>query len=307
MKYLIYIIQSLILLMLTPLFMGIIKNLKAEIRGYKASPVLQPYYNIAKLFGKGRVLSKSSSFITIFAPAACICACITASFMVPVFFNDGNPFIGNLFVIIFLLGIVKFFITLTGLDSASAFGGMGSSRELFISMLAEPVMFLTVTFLYMETSSMNIFSISKAVTGTSGYDIANMIAAIGFAVLIVAENARMPVDNPETHLELTMIHEAMILDTSGKDLAMMELAAYIKLMVFVTIFINCFFPMGMTGTIGIVPIALSFVFYIMKVLVILGAISLIECSMAKFRLFRVPELLSAAFSLSLIAIVINFF
>jgi formate hydrogenlyase subunit 4 len=307
MKYVIYIVQSLMLLMLTPLFMGIIKNFKASIRGYKACPVLQPYYNIAKLFGKGRVLSKSSSFITLIAPAMCLCASVTAAFLVPVFFNDGNDLVGNLFVIIFLLGIVKFFMTLTGLDSASAFGGMGSSRELFISMLAEPVMFLTVAFLYLETKSMNIFGINTAVAGMSGFDVANFIAAMGFAVLLVAENARMPVDNPETHLELTMIHEAMILDTSGRDLALMELAAWVKLMVFVTIFINCFFPVGMTEAIAFVPIVLSFAAYILKVLVILAVISLFECTMAKFRLFRVPELLSAAFSLSLVAIVINFF
>ncbi|MBP1745062.1 MAG: hydrogenase [Firmicutes bacterium] len=307
MKYVIYIIQSLMLLLLTPLFMGIIKNLKASIRGYEACPVLQPYYNIAKLFEKGRVLSKSSSIITLIAPTLCLCACVTAAFMVPVFFNDGNPFVGNLFIIIFLLGIVKFFITLTGLDSASAFGGMGSSRELFISMIAEPVMFLTVAFLYMETKSLNIFAINTAVAGMAGFDVANCIAAMGFAVLLVAENARMPVDNPETHLELTMIHEAMILDTSGRDLALMELSSWIKLMVFVTIFINCFFPMGMTGAVAFVPVILSFIAYILKVLVILAVISLVECSMAKFRLFRVPELLSAAFSLSLVAIVINFF
>jgi formate hydrogenlyase subunit 4 len=306
-KYAVYFIQSLMLLMLTPLFMGVIKNIKASIKGSKACPVLQPYYNIAKLFGKGRVLSSSSSFVTQIAPGLSLCACIAAAFMVPVFFNDGNQIAGNLFVIIFLLGVVKFFMTLLGLDSASAFGGMGSSRELFISMLAEPVMFLTVTFLYMETNSMNAFGISAAVSGTTGYGIANLIAAIGFAVLIVAENARIPVDNPETHLELTMVHEAMILDTSGRDLALMELASYVKLMVFVTVFINCFFPMGMTGTFAFVPVALSFISYIAKVLVVLGAISLVECSMAKFRLFRVPELLSAAFSLSLVAIVINFF
>jgi formate hydrogenlyase subunit 4 len=184
---------------------------------------------------------------------------------------------------------------------------MGSSRELFISMLAEPVMFLTVAFLYLETKSMNIFGINTAVSGMSGFDVASFIAAMGFAVLLVAENARLPVDNPETHLELTMVHEAMILDTSGRDLALMELAAWVKLMVFVTIFINCFFPMGMTGAAAFVPVVISFAAYIFKVLVILAVISFFECTMAKFRLFRVPELLSAAFSLSLVAIVINFF
>jgi formate hydrogenlyase subunit 4 len=130
---------------------------------------------------------------------------------------------------------------------------------------------------------------------------------MAFAVLIVAENSRLPVDNPETHLELTMIHEAMILDTSGKDLALMELSSYVKLMVFITIFINCFFPFGNAVQMAPIPIIIGFATYLSKVLMVLGLISLIECVMAKFRLFRIPELLSAAFSLSLVAMVINFF
>ncbi|MHC1720122.1 MAG: respiratory chain complex I subunit 1 family protein [Clostridiaceae bacterium] len=307
MKYLLYFAQSMILLMLTPLFMGIIKSLKASIRGYMAPPIMQPYYDIKKLLSKGRVVSISSSFITGIAPVLCLSACITAVFMIPVFFNGGNSYYGNLFVIVFLLGVVKFFMSLTGLDTASAFGGMGSSRELFISMLVEPVMFIIVAFLYMETKSLNIFTITSSVAAIPEYNVANMIAAMGFAVLIVAENARMPVDNPETHLELTMIHEAMILDTSGKDLALMELASYVKLMAFITIFINCFFPMGMASSLEFLPIMMSFIYYVLKLLVVLGLIALIECFMAKFRLFRIPELLSAAFSLSLVAMVIKFF
>jgi len=307
MKYILYFAQSSILLMLTPLFMGIIRNFKAYIRGYSGPPVTQPYSDIKKLFSKGRVISSSSSFITVIAPVLCLSACITAAFMIPVFFNGGNSYYGNLFAIIFILGIVKFFISLTGLDTASSFGGMGSSRELFISMLVEPVMFIIAAFLYMETNSLNIFKIVSIASEIPEYGIANMIAAMAFAVLIVAENSRMPVDNPETHLELTMIHEAMILDTSGKDLALMELSSYVKLMVFITIFINCFFPFGIAVQMAPIPIIIGFVTYLLKVLMVLGLISVIECLMAKFRLFRIPELLSAAFSLSLVAMVINFF
>jgi len=307
MKYFIYSIQSLTLLMLTPLFIGIIKNFKAAIRGYKGFSVFQPYFDLKKLCGKGRVISKSSSFITAITPILCLSACVTVTFLIPVFFNDGNSYFGNLFIIIFLLGIVKFLSSLLGLDSASTFGGMGSSRELFISMFAEPIMFILVAFLYMETKTFNIFSITLINAAILKYNIAHIIAAIGFAVLIMAENARMPVDNPETHLELTMIHEGMILDISGRDLALMELASYIKLIVFITMFINCFFPLGIASSLNIVSICVSFISYILKVLGILVVISIIESNMAKFRLFRIPELLSAAFSLSLVAIVINYF
>jgi formate hydrogenlyase subunit 4 len=307
MKYIIYFIQSLILLMLTPLFIGITKNFKAAFRGYKGVPVFQPYFNLKKLYGKDRVISKSSSFITAITPILCLSSVVTVAFLIPVFFNDGNSYFGNLFVIFFLLGIVKFLSSLLGLDSASTFGGMGSSRELFISMFAEPITFILVAFLYMETKTFNIFSITLINAEIFRYNTAHIIAAIGFAVLIMAENARMPVDNPETHLELTMIHEAMILDTSGRDLALMEFASYIKLAIFITIFINCFFPIGITGSLNLSSICASFVIYILKVLGILIVISIIESIMAKFRLFRIPELLSAAFTLSLVAIIINYF
>jgi len=307
MKYIIYFIQSLILLALTPLFIGIIKNFKATFRGYKGSSVFQPYFDLQKLFGKDRVISKSSSFITAIAPIISLSSSITVIFLIPVFFNAENSYYGNLFIIFFLLGIIKFLSSLLGLDSASTFGGMGSSRELFISMFAEPIMFILVAFLYLETKTFNIFSISLINSEGFKYNVAHTIAAIGFAVLLMVENARMPVDNPETHLELTMIHEAMILDISGRDLAYMEFAAYIKLTAFITIFINCFFPIGITYSLNLSSICIAFAIYILKVLGVLTVISIIESTMAKFRLFRIPELLSAAFSLSLVAIVINYF
>ena len=307
MKYIVYFIQSLIMLILTPIFIGIIKNFKANFIGYKNSSVFQPYWDLKKSYGKSRIKSKSSSFITTVAPIISLSSAITTVFLIPIFFNNGNSYFGNLFIIFFLLGIIKFLSSLLGLDAASTFGGMGSSRELFISMFAEPIMFILVAFLYMETNSFNIFNITLVNSEAIKYNVAHTIAAIGFVVLIMAENARMPVDNPETHLELTMIHEAMILDISGRDLAFMEYAGYIKLIAFITIFINCFFPIGVSVSMNLSTLLIAFAIYILKVLGVLTVIALIESTMAKFRLFRIPELLSAAFSLSLVAIVINYF
>lgn len=306
-KYLIYFIQSIFLIVLTPLFMGIIKKMKAFIRGYRGVPVFQIYYDCIKLFNKGRILSVNSSFITRIGPVISISAALTAAFIVPVFYVGADNLLGNMFVIVFLLGIVKFINSLIGLDSGSTFGGMGSSRELFISMLAEPVMFIMIAFLYLETLKFNVYSISFVNSKVLTYSIAHIIAATAFFILILAENARMPMDNPETHLELTMIHEAMILDISGRDLAYLELSGGFKLMVFLSIFINCFIPYGMATSFSVLLIFKSIIFYIVKLIICLILISVIETTNAKFRLFRLPEILAAAFSIGIVAIAINYF
>lgn len=303
----IYLIQSILLIALTPLFMGIIKNIKAFIRGYQGVSIFQIYYDCSKLIKKGRVISVNSSFITIIGPVISFAAALTAAFVVPVFYTSYHNYLGNIFIIVFLLGIVKFLNSLIGLDCASTFGGMGSSRELFISMLAEPVMFIIIAFLYLETTKFNVFDIVYANTKVSTYGVGHIIAATAFFILVLAENARMPVDNPETHLELTMVHEAMILDLSGRDLAFVELASGIKLMVFLTIFINCFIPYGMATSLSFALILKSVVFYLIKLLGCFIVISIIETTNAKFRLFRLPEILAAAFSIGIVAISINYF
>ena len=306
-QYITYVFQSTILLILTPLFMGLIMNIKAYIRGYSGVPMLQVYYDLQKLFNKGRVLSKHSSFVTEIGPTLCLTFAIGAIFMIPVVYVGGVNYLGNIFVIIFLLAIIKFSNALIGLDAASAFGGMGSSREMFISMLSEPIMFILIAFLYLETLSFNVFGIAYSNSRISTYDVGHIIAATGFFILILAENARMPVDNPETHLELTMVHEAMILDMSGRDLGFLELASYIKLMVFLTLFINCFIPMGLATELSLLIIVKSTVFYFIKLILCLFVISIIETTSAKFRLFRLPEVLAAAFSISIVAIAIRYF
>lgn len=306
-KYFLYIIQSVILIILTPLFMGIIKKLKAFMRGYNGVPLLQIYYDLIKLLGKGRVISKTSSFITKIGPILSLSAAITAAFIVPVFYTNYNNFLGNIFIVIFLLAIVKFINTVIGLDSASTFGGMGSSRELFISMLAEPIMFIIIAFLYAETRSFNIYKITFINANVTKYSVEHIIAAAAFFILLLAENARMPVDNPETHLELTMIHEAMILDISGRNLAFLELSSAIKFMIFLTIFINSFIPFGIATSLSFLLLLKSLIVYIVKLIICLTVISIIETTSAKFRLFKIPEILAAAFSISIVAIAINYF
>jgi formate hydrogenlyase subunit 4 len=306
-QYVIYIIQSMILIIMAPLFIGIVKRIKAFNRGYKGAPILQVYYDYAKLLKKGRVYSNNSSFITIIGPSLSIAAAITATFLVPVFYVSYGNYLGNVFVVIFLLAIIKFFNTVIGLDCSSTFGGMGSSRELFISMLAEPVMFIVVAFLYMETKSFNVFDMAFVNSISIQYSIEHIIAAAAFFILILAENARMPMDNPETHLELTMIHEAMLLDISGRDLAYLEYASSIKLTVYLTLFINCFAPIGLATEITLILILKSIIVYIAKMLICLVAIAVVETTMAKSRLFRLPEIMAAGFSIGIVAMAINYF
>ena len=308
MKYIaINFLQSMILIIATPLFMGILKKFKAILRGYKGSSIFQVYYDYQKLFSKGRIRSSHSSFITQIGPILSLGASITVVFMIPTFFSSGETYLGSLFLIIFMMSVIKFLNTLIGLDCASTFGGMGTSRELFLSMLAEPVMFLTIMFLYFENKSFNIFTISFNNSTEAFYGIGHILAAISFFILLLTENARLPIDNPETHLELTMIHEAMILDLSGTDLAFVEMASQIKLMIFLTIFINLFMPFGAATTLGVVTILKAAAVFFIKILVILFGISIIEISMTKSRLFRVPELLSAALSIAIAAISLNYF
>jgi formate hydrogenlyase subunit 4 len=304
--YILYFFQSLLLLLLTPLFIGILNSFKAIFRGYSGSPIIQPYYLLIKLIGKGRVISKTSSIVTKIAPIISLSSTVAVMFIIPVIYTGKNNILGNIFLVIFVLGISKFLTSLLGLDCASTFGEMGSSREQFISMMAEPVMFILVTYLYMETRTFNIYDISATNDLLTKYGVAHLIAALAFFVLIIVENSRMPVDNPETHLELTMIHEAMILDISGKDLALIELASYSKLIIFLTIFINCFFPYGISTSITFISIGKGFLFYIIKLIICLISISFMESFIAKFKLFKIPEILTAAFSISLVAIALNY-
>jgi formate hydrogenlyase subunit 4 len=305
--YVAYVLQSIFLILITPLLMGFLKNFKANIRGFKGPGILQTYYDLAKLFGKGKVISTSSSLITKIGPSISLAAVITTTFLIPSVFVSSRFNFGNLFMVVFLLAIVKFLNSLLGLDCASTFGGMGSSRELFISMFAEPIMFILVAFLYFETKTFNLSEITFINSGLAKYSIGHIIAAAAFFILILIENARMPVDNPETHLELTMVHEAMILDISGKDLAFVELSSAIKLMIFLTIFINGFIPLGVATTLTIIPLLIGIIAYLMKLVICLIVISLIETIMAKFRLLRLPELTAMAFSISVVAITINYF
>lgn len=297
-----YFMQSLFILVLSPLFIGVLKKMKATLRGYKGSPILQPYYDLRKLLKKGRVISNRSSFITTIGPIVMLATSITTVFFVPVIFATMENTIGNLFILIFAFAIIKIFTVLIGLDSSSTFGGMGSSRESFISMMAEPLTLFLLTFLYIETKDFNLFHIAFINSNITHYDMAHIIVMVTFIISILAENARIPFDNPETHLELTMMHEAMILDLSGSDLAYANLSSYIKLIVYLIILINGFVPIGIATTFTVSALFIGFLAFVFKLLFCLLGIAIIETTIAKSKLFRGAELFPATISLGIIAI-----
>ena len=296
-----------ILVLLSPMFSGILKKMKALMRGYKGPSVFQVYYDLIKLFNKETIRSGKSSFITEIGPLLALTISMTCAFMIPVFFCGGGSPVGNLIVIVFLLGGIKLLNTLLGLDSSSTFGGMGTSRELFLSMLAEPVMFLIIMFLYFQYGSFNIFEISAKNSLSISHSVGDILAFVSFFIVLLVENARLPIDNPETHLELTMIHEAMVLDLSGRDLALVELASMIKFTVFISMIANMFFPLGIATSLSFFLLAGAGIFFFAKACMILFVIAIIEVLIAKSRLFRAPDLIAVSFSLIIAAISFNRF
>lgn len=307
MHYIFCFVQSFILMLLSPLLIGVLRKLKAFLRGFQGPSLFQMYYDIYKLLLKEKNVSNTSSFITKIGPILSLSAAATSIFFVPVFYAGKENSLGNIFIVIFLFAIMKLFIALIGLDSASTFGGMGSSRELFISAMVEPIIFISIAFLFFETKSINVFCIANINSSLDKFTTPHIIAAVAFFIIILGENTRMPVDNPETHLELTMVHEAMILDLSGIDLALMELASSIKLTVFLTLFINCFIPFGIATNFDFLTIICGIVSYIVKIIISLLLIAFLETSISKFRLFRLPELFACAFAINIVALVLNYF
>lgn len=301
----IVVLQGVLLIMLTPLFKGFTKVIKAWLRGYQGPSIFQTYYDWLKLIQKGRVLSSYSTAITRIAPSVALGAVMVSFFLVPVFYTQLGNEMGNLWIVVFLLVLVKVCNVLIGLDAGSSFGGMGTSRELFVGLFAEPVLVLILCFLYIENQSFNGFEL--AYKGAQQMTLApgHVLAALAFLILILAENARMPVDNPETHLELTMIHEAMLLDLSGPELAYAEMAATGKLLIYMTLFINIFYPTGIATMANLPSITIGIIGFCLKMMMMIVLLSINEVTYAKFRLLRVPELLGLAFALALTALAVS--
>ena len=301
------VIQLIMLLALSPFIEGVIRKVNARLQCRRGASLLQPYADLAKLFGKQPVISSTTSWIFTAAPYIVFASTVAAGLLMPVFISH-TPlnFAGNIIALVYLLALGTFFLILAGLDAGSAFGGMGSSREAIVVTLAEPAMILSILAIALTAGSTNLSTIvhqSALLEGMVLAPPAHLMALAAMFIVTLAETGRVPVDNPATHLELTMIHEAMLLEYSGRYLALMEWAAGIKLLVFLTLLVNVFAPWGIATEATLSALATGVAVYVAKVTGLAVIIGVIESMFAKLRLFRVPELLGSAFILALLALV----
>jgi formate hydrogenlyase subunit 4 len=305
-QFAIVIFQVIIILALAPLLSGIIKKVKAFLQMRKGPGIFQPYYDIAKLLRKDSVVSENVSWIFHAAPIISFVAVLTAGLIIPVYIsNMPFSFAGDLIAVVYLFALARFFIALASLDAGSSFGGMGGSREMFISSLVEPAMMLSIFAIALNVGTTNLSVISGAVSsmGLDAISPYHLLAFVALFIIAIAETGRIPVDNPATHLELTMIHEAMILEYSGKQLAMVELGAMMKQLLVFSLIANIFFPWGIASDLSAAGVAISLVVIIIKVAVLGVIMALVETSTAKWRLFRLPNLLSISLMLSFLALI----
>lgn len=293
----------------SPLLIGVIRKCKAALQGRVGASIFQPYGDLQKLFSKDEVISPDASWVFRHAPYIIFGATAVALSGIPILFTGVSVSTGNLFVFIYMLAIVTFFTALAGMDTGSSFGGFGSSREMSLSALAEAALVFSFVPLALLAHSGNFGAITSSLLSAQAIDFLPVfIAFVAFAIALLTENARVPVDNPATHLELTMIHEAMILEYSGKRLALIEWAASAKLLGFVILGGNLFFPRGLLfpGALGFNVDVLSAIFALaIKILLFALGIALLESVIAKLRIFRVPNLIATAFVLGAVAIALT--
>jgi formate hydrogenlyase subunit 4 len=303
------ILNTLFVLLISPLFISLIKKVKALAQGRKGPSVLQTYYNLAKLMKKETIYSSTSSWVMRITPIVNIAALLVASLFVPmVFLPQPTDLVGNIILFIYLLAVAKFFMALSGLDAGSTFGGMGSSREMAISALIEPVTIVVFAALAFAFKTLNILDMFRvALTTNVVLNPILILIALSIFIVIIVEASRVPVDNPETHLELTMIHEAMILEQSGQNLALMELSSAIKQVLLMGILVNLLFPWGLAQNFALPELLLSIGAFILKIVILAVIVGLFESSCAKSRLFHLPGLFTLAFFLAFVTLIIEVF
>jgi len=300
--WILVILQTGLVVLAAPLYAGWIKRVKALLQNRTPPPYLQPYRDLRKLFAKEIVLAETTSAIFRIAPYIVLGAAVLAMSVVPLIALDlPVTAVADAVVLVGLLALGRFFLALAGLDAGTVFGGMGASREMMVASLAEPAMLMVIFTLAMVASSTNLSTVIMHTLITPlALRPSVIFALIALVMVAIAETGRIPVDNPATHLELTMIHEAMILEYSGRHLAMMELAAQLKLLLYSVLIVNLFFPWGMalTQAPASVEIAMAAIFAKLAILGTLLAIG--ETAVAKMRVFRVPTFLAIAFTVALV-------
>ena len=301
--------QMLLALLLAPGLVGLIRWMKARLQNRRGAPAWQPYLELRKLFQKEVVVSRNASWLFRAAPFVIFASTTVAAALVPVLAAPLTfDTMGDLITLVYLLVLGTFCLALAGLDPGSAFGGMGASREVTVAALAEPTVGLAVFALALSAGSTNLGRIVAAtVEDPAGALSPGHLLAFGALFIVtLAETGRLPVDNPATHLELTMIHEAMVLEYSGRYLALIEWAAAIKLLVLFALLGNLFVPWGVARALTAEALLLAAGSFVLKLVTLAVTVAVLETRIAKLRLFRVPELLSVSFVLALLAVSSSF-
>jgi len=300
-------LQMLLVLAAAPLLTGMIRRTKARLVRRRGPPLLQPYRDLWRLLRKEAVVAENASWLFRLAPYVMFAATWVAAALVPTF-ATGLVFswAADLIAIIALLGTARFFQALAGMDVGTSFGGIGSSREMMIASLAEPAMMMFVFTLALIVGSTQLSTIA-ALLPSVGLRVSLGLALVALVIVAVAETGRIPVDNPATHLELTMVHEAMVLEYSGRHLALVELATYLKLLLYVSLIACVFVPWGIARDGGgTVPALVGLVLYGAKLVIAGILLAIFETTIAKMRVFRVPEFLGAALMLGLLGTLLRF-
>ena len=298
----------LLVLALAPLLLGFTRKVKARLLRRRGPSVIQPYRDLLKLMRKDAVLAENASWLFRSGPYMIFAATWVAAALVPTF-ATGLTFswVGDLIVITALVGSARFFLALVGMDIGTSFGGIGSSREMMFASLAEPAMIMIAFTIALVAGSTQLSFVAAYMLDNASLRVSLGLALVALVIVAVAENARIPVDNPATHLELTMVHEAMVLEYSGRHLAMIELAAALKLLLYVSLIACIFCPWGLaTADGGVAAYAVGIATYLGKLLVGGFLLVVFETSIAKMRVFRVPEFLGIALMLGLLGTLLRF-
>jgi formate hydrogenlyase subunit 4 len=301
--------QMLIVLLLAPLLTGFIRKVKAKLLRRRGPPLIQPYRDLLRLLRKEVVLAENASWLFRSAPYLIFATTWVGAALVPTFALDLTfSWSADLIVIAGLLGSARFFLALAGLDIGTSFGGIGSSREVMIASLAEPALIIVVFTLALIAGSTQLSTVAGVMTGPGvGLRVSLGMALFALIIVAIAENGRVPVDNPATHLELTMVHEAMVLEYSGRHLALIEAAQFLKLLLYVSIIGCVFAPWGLAHA-GAEPAAFAIGLgsYVGKLALAGFMLAFFESSVAKMRVFRVPVFLGAGLMLALLAALLMF-
>ncbi len=299
-------VQVLLLLLLAPLVRGVIARLKARIQNRHGASIWRPYADLLKLFRKEDLVPDSASFVFRLAPIVVFAATLVAAAFVPLLHASALLHaIGDFILFVYLLALGRFFLMLGAMDGGSSFGGMGASREALVSTLAEAPFLLALMSVAIAAHTGSIAGMVQWTLGQNFFQFSavHALAFVALALVAIAETGRMPVDNPTTHLELTMIHEAMVLEYSGPSLALIEWASAIKLTVIMALLIALFFPWGAASSLSVLAIAIGSLALLLKMAALVLALVLVESSVAKLRMYMVPDFLGVASALAILAVV----